>query len=282
MAQSMITLNKLELLNACCDIAQQAGDAIMRIYVSNETPSFVTKPDNTPLTAADQTADAIICKNLAALTPELPILSEESADVSFSERVKWDYYWLVDPLDGTKEFLNKTGDFTVNIALIHRQHSILGVVFNPVSQELYFAAQGHGAYKQLLNTGQKAQPIHVRRIGPNDTLHLVSSRRHNHEAIEQLLRHLPSAQLIQRGSSLKFCLIAEGLADVYPRLGLTSEWDTAAAQCILEAAGGSIFDLHRVPLHYNTRDSLQNPQFLAVGDKSQDWLAKLNLLIKAF
>lgn len=270
-----MTNNLYQFIEPCCEIAKQAGTAIMQIYHASEQADFSIKADGSPLTIADQTADNIISQGLSKLTPLLPILSEESADVTYSERANWQRYWLVDPLDGTKEFIHRTGDFTVNIALIEGQHAVLGIVYNPVTRELYYATHGNQAFKINLDKNSTPHAISTQMLASGRPLRIIGSRRHNNRAVEQLLNQFPNAELIQRGSSLKFCMVAEGNADLYPRLGITSEWDTAAAQCILEAAGGAVLDFEGLPLRYNTRDSLQNPEFFAVGDKTHNWLELL-------
>ncbi len=197
-------------------------------------------------------------------------MSEESTDIPFSERAEWQRYWLVDPLDGTKEFIKRTGDFTVNIALIDNHHPVLGVVYAPTSSNCYFAMRDAGAFKQLADGTRIALKT---RSCPKDNLRVIGSRRHGVSELQTFLNRLGHFEMIAMGSSLKFCRVAEGEADVYPRFGLTSEWDTAAAQCVLEQAGGAVFDTYGLPLQYNTRDSLLNPHFLAVGDIRHEWLA---------
>ncbi len=257
------------LLVAVKELAQLAGQAIMDIYETSQEQPIEYKGDGSPLTEADKVANNIIVQGLAQLTPDTPILSEEGTDISYTERVSWERYWLVDPLDGTREFIQRTGDFTVNIALIEKQHSVLGVVYVPVTNVCYYAARTLGAFKQQ---GDKSAVIHVTRELP-EKIRIVASRLHAKERLTPLLEKIPMHDIDYVGSSLKFCLIAEGKADLYPRIGLTSEWDTAAAQCIVEQAGGSVIDLYGLPLHYNVRDSLQNPYFLVIGNKQINWLS---------
>jgi len=259
-----------DLLQAVKGIAYQAGQAILDIYQSAQEQNIEYKRDGSPLTTADKIANEIIIQGLTKLTPNLPILSEEGADIPYSERVSWDCYWLVDPLDGTREFIQRTGDFTVNIALIEKQHSVLGVVYVPVSDVCYYAARTVGAFKE--QTGSAAEKIRVCTDIP-ESIRVVASRLHGKERLAPLVEKMPNHEIKYIGSSLKFCLIAEGAADIYPRMGLTSEWDSAAAQCIVEQAGGAVIDLYGLPLHYNVRDSLLNPYFLVVGNKQIDWLA---------
>lgn len=247
-------------------IALQAGNAIMEVY--NGEIAVSRKEDDSPLTQADLAANQVIEAGLSRLTPHLPILSEETEALPFSERKQWNTYWLVDPLDGTREFIKRNGEFTVNIALIENHEPVLGVVFAPALNLLFHAAKGEGAFRQL---GTKpAQRIMAR---PFDTTQVTvaGSRSHAGERLIAFLSNIGPHMLISMGSSLKICLVAEGRADVYPRLGPTSEWDTAAAQCVLEEAGGALVDVHRRPFRYNTKESLLNPDFFATGASSPDW-----------
>ncbi len=253
------------LLESVKPIAEQAGEKIMDIYGSSFDVD--TKQDNSPLTEADLAAHHHIVNSLADIA-NYPILSEESAEISFSERSKWETYWLVDPLDGTKEFIKRNGDFTVNIALIHQHEPVLGVVYVPVTKQVYFAAEGNGAFKQLPE--QAAKKISVKK-NSSDNLVVAGSRSHITEELKTYLDKLPPHELISIGSSLKLCLVAEGLADLYPRIGLTSEWDTGAAQCVVEQAGGKVVDLEGNRLLYNTKESLLNPYFLVFGHNQYDW-----------
>lgn len=262
------------LLQSVKKIARDAGDAILRIYHTVEEQAIEYKQDGSPLTAADKIANQIIEQGLLKLTPDIPILSEEGTDIPYSERVSWERYWLVDPLDGTKEFLQRTGDFTVNIALVEKQHSTLGVVYAPVKNDCYYAARGMGAFKENAQTDIKI----LQTVSLPEQIRVVASRLHGNEQLSAFLGRIPNHVTMRVGSSLKFCLVAAGEADIYPRLGLTSEWDTAAAQCIVEQAGGAVIDLHGLPLLYNTRDSLLNPYFLVVGDKRHAWLEYLEMV----
>ena len=255
------------------DIARAAGDAILSIYHSDF--AVETKADASPLTAADLAAQQIIMTGLAALDPVLPVLSEEAKTLAWSERQQWSRYWLVDPLDGTREFVKRNGEFTVNIALIENRQSVLGVVLAPVTGELYIAAQGEGAWLQTQADGDW-QRIRARSLAQPPVM--AGSRSHG-SLQDSMLNALlgPEHQLVPLGSSLKFCLIARGAADVYLRLGLTSEWDTAAAQCVLQEAGGAVLDLQGVPFSYNRGESLLNPEFIAVGDTTVDWAERLRV-----
>ncbi len=251
-------------------LARRAGAAILQIY--SGTFSVEHKSDNSPLTAADMAAHRIIVEGLHALTPDIPVLSEESAGIDWAIRKAWPRHWLVDPLDGTREFIKRNGEFTVNIALIEDHAPVLGVVLAPVTSELYFALRQEGAFVER-TPGAMPQPIETR---PAPSIPVVAgSRSHAQERTGAMLANLGEHRMVSMGSSLKFCLIARGEADLYLRLGPTSEWDTAAAQCVLCEAGGGVFDLHGEPLRYNARDSLINPEFVAVGDPTLDWLRRL-------
>ncbi|AHK80216.1 3'-5'-bisphosphate nucleotidase [Ectothiorhodospira haloalkaliphila] len=254
------------LLNNTCRIAREAGAAIMAIY--GQGFDVMEKADRTPLTEADMAAHRHIVQGLGELTPEIPILSEESTQIPFGERSQWSSYWLVDPLDGTREFIKRNGEFTVNIALIHDHEPVLGVVFCPALDLLYSAARGLGAHRRR-SAADAAEPI---RVNTGQRVPVIAgSRSHGTERMQALLERVGEHELISMGSSLKFCLVAEGKADLYPRLGPTSEWDTAAAQCVVCEAGGQVTDIHMQPLRYNTKDSLLNPEFLVIGDTNRNW-----------
>ncbi len=261
-------------------IARRAGAAIMEIYQSAGGMEVRYKDDDSPLTEADRRANAIITGALEELVPRLPVLSEESEPPGFAERRQWRSYWLVDPLDGTREFVKRNGEFTVNIARVSEGVAELGVVHVPVSGASYLGDIAIGAFRQ--ETRGSPQPIQVRKIpepGKGKTRHeplkMVASRSHLDSHTEPVLKHLEATfgavELVNMGSSLKICLIAEGRADIYPRLAPTSEWDTAAAHAVLAAAGGEITDTRFAPLRYNRKKGLLNPHFLAVGDLLQPW-----------
>ncbi|MCP5163230.1 MAG: 3'(2'),5'-bisphosphate nucleotidase CysQ [Hahellaceae bacterium] len=253
-------------------IAREAGKAILEVYHAQGNFGIETKEDDSPVTRADYAAHKVIAEGLRQITPEIPLLSEEGVLPSFDIRRGWSRYWLVDPLDGTKEFISQNGEFTVNIALIENGVPILGVVYAPVLDVLYCGVSGQGAW---LNKNGASKAIRVVPVNQRAPVRVVASRRHGAEALEGMLGRaaqlFPSVTRVNMGSSLKICLIAEGLADWYPRLAPTSEWDTAAAQAILEAAGGLLCDESMQPLRYNTKDSLLNPWFHAMGDVSVDW-----------
>ena len=258
------------LLEPVAELAQQAGEKILVVYNSDEF-SVEEKADKSPLTAADLASHHAIVDGLTALTPDIPILSEESASLPYTERSTWQTYWLVDPLDGTREFIKRNGEFTVNIALIEDGVPVLSVVYVPVTGVSYLACKGQGAFKQ--EAGER-RAIRVRKLGTGPLM-VVGSRSHRGESLNQFLEKLGEHEMVGMGSSLKLCLVAEGAADIYPRLGLTSEWDTAAAQCVVEQAGGLVTDTAMQPLRYNTKDSLLNPFFLVFGDDGRDWSAYL-------
>jgi 3'(2'), 5'-bisphosphate nucleotidase len=257
------------------DIVAIAADAAQRILEVYQRPFDVShKDDGSPLTEADRGAHELIVARLAQLTPDIPVLSEESAKIDYPERAAWQRFWLVDPLDGTREFVKRNGEFTVNIALIDNGEPLLGVVFVPVTGVCYAAVRDRGAWKQ--QNGVR-QPIHVRSFRSGRAT-VVASRSHRGEAVDRFLARLEQREggydTASLGSSLKLCLIAEGVADVYPRLGPTSEWDTAAAQCVVEAAGGGVTDLDGRPLRYN-KPNILNPWFLVTGGGDYDWRALL-------
>lgn len=264
----MLTKNTLAIL---LEIAEKAGEAIMTVYQQGSDVQIENKADDSPVTEADHAAHHVIVDALSQAFPDIPILSEESVAVAVEERLSWDRYWLVDPLDGTKEFIGRSGEFTVNIALMSGAEPVLGCVSVPVTGLAYLGGQGIGAFK--VDQGEWIE-ISTRPLSRAELV-VVGSRRHGAEALDKMLDELADAfdsiSNTNIGSSLKFCLIAEGKADIYPRLALTSEWDTAAAQAVLSAAGGSVFGLDFKPLAYNKPDTLLNPFFIAVGDKDQGW-----------
>ncbi|MDY6941386.1 MAG: 3'(2'),5'-bisphosphate nucleotidase CysQ [Pseudomonadota bacterium] len=258
---------KQELLEAVNRIGREAGQKILEIYATDFGAE--EKSDNSPLTAADMASHEAILAGLEPLLENTPVLSEESGLADYETRKKWSRYWLVDPLDGTKEFIKRNGEFTVNIALIQDHRPVLGVVYVPAKAMGYYAAEGVGAFR--FEEGQKPVSIHVRRLAPGQPIIAVASRSHQTPEVAGFLSKLGDHEVTSMGSSLKICLVAEGLADIYPRLGPTCEWDTAAAQAVLEIAGGQLTDTDMAPLRYNTKDSLLNPYFLAFGDAAHNW-----------
>ena len=256
-----------ELVNPVCEISQQAGSKIMKIY--QEGFDIEEKNDRSPLTSADLASHRLITKSLKELTPNIPVLSEESSEIPYSERSAWENYWLIDPLDGTREFIKRNGEFTVNIALITNQVAILGVVYIPVQDIYYFASKENGSFKKEQN--QPASRISTRNSTPNDKPVICGSRSHAGKSLQALLDEIGDYELISMGSSIKTCLVAERAADIYPRFGPTSEWDTAAAHCIVDEAGGILVDTSLNPLRYNTKDSLLNPSFIVIGNLNDSW-----------
>ncbi|MCU7834292.1 MAG: 3'(2'),5'-bisphosphate nucleotidase CysQ [gamma proteobacterium symbiont of Taylorina sp.] len=259
------------LLPEVIELAQQAGQVIMDIYQSDF--QINNKSDNTPVTCADLAANEFIVKQLARLSPEIPILSEESTTIPYKERSQWQTYWLVDPLDGTRAFIEKTGEFSVNIALIVKNSPVLGVIYSPVNKCSFYACSDGGAF--YLDDSKQARNIQVRAKCQDKIVVAGTEKSAQSRILQAFLKNLEkrfhSYEIKFMGSSLKSCMVAEGTADVYARLGPTSEWDTAAAQCIVEEAGGQITDTQMQALRYNTKDSLLNPDFFVFGDKSIAW-----------
>ncbi len=255
------------------EIARQAGREILAVYNAEGGIEVEHKDDNSPLTEADQRAHNVIVEQLAQLEPRLPILSEESASIAFAERSQWQRYWLVDPLDGTKEFIKRNGEFTVNIALIEDGHPIQGVVHVPVSGITYTGDVSEGA--TLMPANGASRRISVSTMPQAGLARVVASRSHADDKLQGVIDAIEATvgevEVVSMGSSLKICLVAEGKADFYPRLAPTSEWDTAAAHAVLAAAGGSIVDTNFQPLRYNQKDSILNPFFLAIADQQFDW-----------
>ncbi|MHC9086816.1 3'(2'),5'-bisphosphate nucleotidase CysQ [Luteimonas sp. RIT-PG2_3] len=252
-------------------IARQASAAILKVYDSDF--DVVRKADASPLTAADLAAHHCIVDGLAVLTPGIPVLSEESADtVTADRRRQWPRLWVVDPLDGTREFVKRNGEFTVNIALIDHGVPVFGVIQSPVGDVLWHGTPGAGAFRC---DADGVRAIHVR-TPATAPLRVAASRSHLDPRTAALMQRIGEVESIGLGSSLKFCRLAEGGMDVYPRFGPTSEWDTAAGQAILEAAGGAVLDPHGRPFRYNQRDTVLNGDFFALGDTAlpwRDWLA---------
>ena len=265
-------------LDTLLRIAKTAGNAILSVYQRAGDIDVTIKDDNSPLTEADRDAHEIIIAELKEFTPSIPILSEESDGTSVDERLSWSRYWLVDPLDGTKEFIKRNGEFTVNIALINNGAPELGIVHVPVTNISYLGKTGVGAWK-VAATGE-ADAISIANFALNQgQVRVVASRSHRGDLLDQLINtmeaELGKAEVVSMGSSLKICLLAEGKADIYPRLAPTSEWDTAAAHAVLAAAGGDIVDTEFQALRYNQKESLLNPHFIAISDISFDWQATL-------
>ena len=257
----------LELAQAAADIAKEAAEKIMEVYGTDF--EVRKKTDRTPLTRADMCSHNVICNRLAGLTPAIPVLSEESAHIPYTTRKCWDEYWLVDPLDGTREFIKRNGEFTVNIALIRDGYPVLGVIYAPVKDLCYYAAGDEGAYKQ--RNGAADIRLSTKTSKP-DELVIAGSRSHGNERQQAFFRKMGAqAETIAIGSSLKFCLVAEGVADIYVRFGPTSEWDSAAGQCLVEEAGGRVTDTGFTRMRYNAKESLLNPDFLVFADPAFEW-----------
>lgn len=254
------------LLAGLRQIALDAGAAILDIYNDPSSFNVEHKADDSPLTAADRAANAIICAGLETLPTIFPIISEENKAVPYEVRRNYEHYWLVDPLDGTKEFIKRNGEFTVNIALVRGQEVVLGVVYAPVLDELYWGGDGLGAF--VSKQGGTPEPLQAARYTLQDQgLKVVCSRSHLNEATQAFVDALQAPDLVATGSSLKFLLLAAGQAHLYPRLAPTMEWDTAAAQAILEAAGGQVLQYKtQAPLRYN-KENLLNPHFTAQGNQ---------------
>jgi len=272
--------------------AKKAGDEILEVYLGDIDVMY--KEDNSPLTLADERAHRIILKILRALSQnDIPILSEEGKDIPYEQRAAWEYLWLVDPLDGTKEFVKRRDEFTVNIALIENGRPVVGVVYLPAVGSMYFAAEGLGSYKlekietvgHLLDEAENSsetildvptvvnEALKLPRNQPSDRtskqISIVGSRSHGTEAlsefVEKLQENYDTVGFVPAGSALKFCLVAEGKADLYPRFGPTMEWDTAAGHCVVEQSGGVVVGMsEKLPLTYNKKD-LHNPHFICLG-----------------
>ena len=254
------------LREGAIDLARRAAAEILAVYDSAafEADADVRhKDDRSPLTAADLASHRCIVDGLARLTPGIPVLSEESKSLDIAERRQWRRFWLVDPLDGTREFLKRNGEFTVNIALVEDGVAVFGVIQQPVTGALWHGAPGSGAFRRTEAGDDVALRTRVPAAAP---LRVAASRSHRDARTQALLDALPAHETQACGSSLKFCRIAEGGIDLYPRFGPTSEWDTAAGQAIVEAAGGAVLDPRGRPFRYNQRDSLLNGDFVALGD----------------
>ena len=247
-----------------CDIAIKAGDRIMEIYDNSADMGVEYKSDDSPLTKADQASNDEICAGLEKLDIIFPIISEENKLMEYEERKDFEYAWMVDPLDGTKEFIKRNGEFTVNIALIHDSYPVAGVVYVPATEELYYAIEGKGSYIRKGETTESLNCNTFKITDPN--LRVVCSRSHLNEETQAFMDGLNEPATVSKGSSLKFLVLASGNAELYPRLAPTMEWDTAAAQIILEEAGGSVIHAETEKrLNYN-KENLLNPFFIARAD----------------
>jgi 3'(2'), 5'-bisphosphate nucleotidase len=262
-----MTTDPNKLLLDVTALAREAGRAILEVYASSF--SVQEKADSSPLTEADLRSEKLILAGLRRIAPEIPVLSEETGQSAWAVRRNWSRLWVVDPLDGTKEFVQRNGEFTVNIALVDNHRPVLGIVHAPALERDYFACEGIGAFRS--DARAAGRPIRVSRRG-SGAVRVVGSRSHRGSSLDGFLSRVGAHELVEVGSSLKLCLVAEGSADVYPRLGPTCEWDTAAGQCVLEQAGGQVLKLDGEPLEYNREDTL-NPNFVGFGDADTDWLA---------
>lgn len=257
----------IELLEPVKDIARRAGQAILAIYQQGDYQQL-TKTDNTPVTSADYASNEVLTEALMQLAPDIPIISEEVEPTEFALRQKWSRFWLLDPLDGTQEFISRSGDFAVNIALIEDGWPVLGVIYWPLKDTVYYAVKGHGAHKQ---NGKNSTAIHVRRAD-DEVIRIATSRVQKLTTISQYLHDGVAVSFHKYGScALKSCFVAEGLADCYLRVGPTGEWDTGAPHIIVEEAGGQILDGEFNSLSYNCRESLKNPDFFVFGDPNIRW-----------
>ncbi len=270
-----MTLDK-SLLDQVIELSRQAGEAILEVYGRSEGIQVDIKSDDSPVTAADLAAHAILEPGLLPLLDGVPVLSEESTLTNWEERRSWERYWIIDPLDGTKEFIKRNGEFTVNVALIEKGVPVLGVVYVPVLGITYAGMQGQGAWKYENDSVRSIQTRTITSLqAGKQSVEVVASRSHGADAVIALMDRVSAAlgevATKNMGSSLKLCLVAEGEADLYPRLALTSEWDTAAAQAVVEAAGGKVVDVDFNILRYNTKEDILNPFFHVIGDPSYDW-----------
>lgn len=274
-------MNDRELMQQVVQLARAAGVATLPFWRADV--AVITKADESPVTAADMAAHHVIAAGLQRLAPQIPVLSEEDCNIALAEREQWQRWWLVDPLDGTKEFIAGSEEFTVNIALIEQGRVVFGVVGVPTTGRCYYGGHGLGAWRE--DQAGQAQPISVRAAPPaGSAFTVVASRRHSSPEQERLLAGLSVAvgelELATIGSSLKFCLLAEGAADCYPRLAPTSQWDTAAAQGVLEGAGGEVLGLDGQAFAYPPRETLLNPFFLALP-AAAPWRTSLLALASA-
>ena len=270
-----ITLDQT-LIENLIRISKNAGEAIMGVYESDF--SINIKTDQSPLTKADLLSNKIICQSLKEITPEIPILSEESSDIPYQERMEWKQYWLIDPLDGTKEFIKKNGEFTTNIALIREGRPVFGIIHVPVTNHTYWGSMEFGAFELSGDSSEDIKKIVV--SNTNDSkLRIVTSRSHPSGDLKSLLDRIENYKLVTTGSSLKFCLIAKGEADIYPRLGLTCEWDIAAGEIIAKSAGADVVSTKNKVIEYNSKEDYLNPFFLVSNstENKKKILEQINL-----
>lgn len=265
------------LMQPVLELVQAAGAATVPYWQADVTVH--SKADDSPATVADIAAHEVLAAGLPSLDPEIPVLSEEDCNIPLAQRQHWTRWWLVDPLDGTKEFINGSAEYTVNVALIERGRVVFGVVGVPVTGALYYGGDGLGAWRR--EKSGESRPITMR-TARADELIVVASKRHSSPAQEALMQGLdesfPTLQLLNVGSSLKFCQLAEGGADLYPRLAPTSQWDTAAAQGVLEGAGGQVLNLQGQPFTYAAQESYLNPYFVALPQQAS-WRKQVLILL---
>lgn len=253
-------------IQALLDIIKEAGSHVLEIYnADNENWEVSAKDDNSPLTKADRAANDFICQKLKDQYPDIPIISEENKEVDYEERKQYELFWLIDPLDGTKEFIKRNGEFTINLALVQGDKPVAGIVYAPALGRLYYGAKEQGAY--LWNEHNEIHQLEANTFSMTDEgLHLVASRSHTNEETEGFINQFKAPELVSMGSSLKFMLVAEGKADIYPRIAPTMEWDTGASQIIVEEAGAKVLNYEdQQPLTYNKED-LHNPWFVVYGN----------------
>jgi 3'(2'), 5'-bisphosphate nucleotidase len=251
-------------------VAKEAGRAILEVYDTDF--EVVQKQDHSPLTLADTRSHGIISRALRERYPDIPVLSEEGREIAFEQRRNWERFWLVDPLDGTKEFVKRNGEFTVNIALIQNRVPVFGIIYIPVSDRVFVGDVNEGCF-EIASGGRRK--LSVSPISAQARVRVARSRSHPAPGLERLLSLMPSHEIINRGSALKFCLVAAGEADFYPRFGPTWEWDTAAGHAIVAAAGGVMVDLAGKPFLYN-KENLLNGPFMVSAD--MEWLRKTGIL----
>lgn len=260
-----LTIDKIEsYINDIKVASKAAGKAIMDIY-NQEDRGIESKSDESPLTKADLAANKILCDALRKISPEIPIISEENDNLSYMDRAGWDYCWVVDPLDGTKEFIKRNGEFTTNVALVRGDESVAGVIYAPALEEMYWGIMGNGAFSEIKGV---VSDLEVKTFNNTDKgLKMVCSRSHLNDATKEIVDQYDEPELVASGSSLKFMIIAKGEAHVYPRMAPTMEWDTCAAQAILEEAGGVVLQADTMePVVYN-KENLLNPSFIAMGNQ---------------
>ncbi|MDO4697718.1 MAG: 3'(2'),5'-bisphosphate nucleotidase CysQ [Pasteurellaceae bacterium] len=257
-----------QLLDRVLAIAQQAGEHLKRFYA--QSVEIQIKADETPVTEADLFVSQFVIEQLQQLTPDIPVLSEENCKVPFAERSQWQEYWIIDPLDGTQQFINRTDQFSVIIALVQRNRPVLGVIHAPMLGKTYYAVSGQGAF--LTENGQIRRLLPICKKSDFLTPLQITIGTSSSQKILQSIKPLYQVEFIQYGSSsLKAGLVAEGKADCYIRLGDTGEWDTAAAEVLLAETGGAIFDTQFTPLSYNQRETLVNPHFVMVNCSNVNW-----------